>query len=470
MAARRTFPRAVFLAAAACLPITTNPALADLRAGYQAAERGEFATAIEEYRKDAALGNPEAMFQLGVLYAQGKGAPKNAAEALRLFERAAATGHRGATTYLGVLYWTGDGVPFEHVKAFTLMKKAAELGDPIAQNNLAMMLDQGVGTTVDRVKAFEWAGIAYRNGIEQAARLQAAISAKMSDAELAQARANSKPPAPPRLSPPALAPTPSATPPAQAGPAAVQGPAAVAPPASPAPASTAPMPVANNAPPAPPAPPPPAAADSLPPGAVRPATVTPRPAGVAPSPPPPVETAPPPKAAAMAPQSIADALARDRQGGPGAAPSLVVPPDMGLKAPPAGNLPPPGSLTPAEAVAPPQPARTTPPPAIAPTGPAPAPPAPAAASAPSSLPERGVLRGHIVSMRSRAEAEESWSRLQKSQPALFGGIEARFTEVDLPGKGKFVRLLAGRFTDRAAAQDFCQKVRAQRLDCNIIAD
>jgi TPR repeat protein len=51
------------------------PALADYAAGLGAYERGDYATALREFRPLAERGNPGAQFNLGQLYAKGHGVP-----------------------------------------------------------------------------------------------------------------------------------------------------------------------------------------------------------------------------------------------------------------------------------------------------------------------------------------------------------------------------------------------------------
>jgi TPR repeat protein len=56
------------------------PGLAGLQAGDGAYKRGDFATAMREWRPLAEQGNADAQYNLGVIYDFGKGVPEDDAE------------------------------------------------------------------------------------------------------------------------------------------------------------------------------------------------------------------------------------------------------------------------------------------------------------------------------------------------------------------------------------------------------
>lgn len=66
-------------------------AAADFRAGLTAYQRGDYASALREWRPLAEAGDPTAQLYLGLMYENGQGVPADLAEARRWFERAAAT-------------------------------------------------------------------------------------------------------------------------------------------------------------------------------------------------------------------------------------------------------------------------------------------------------------------------------------------------------------------------------------------
>ncbi len=71
----------------------------DLKRGLAAYKRGDYATAIEEWRPLAENGNPGAQYNLGFNYVQGKGVEMDLVQAYFWFELAARQG-RGIASQL----------------------------------------------------------------------------------------------------------------------------------------------------------------------------------------------------------------------------------------------------------------------------------------------------------------------------------------------------------------------------------
>ncbi|MFT5446561.1 MAG: hypothetical protein ACI9DC_001730 [Gammaproteobacteria bacterium] len=91
--------------------------LADFSEGLAAAQRGDFATAMREWRPLAEAGNAYAQTSLGNMYANGNGVPEDDAEAVKWYRLAAAQGNADAQTNLGVMYDKGQGVPEDDAEA-----------------------------------------------------------------------------------------------------------------------------------------------------------------------------------------------------------------------------------------------------------------------------------------------------------------------------------------------------------------
>lgn len=120
--ARKLFERA---AAAGDPRGMTN--LAALSAGGAAAmdpakQRALLAKAADE-------NSAEAQYQLGLMYANGKGGPQDDVGARALFEKAAAQNHPGALEWMGAFTEKGRGGPKDASAAKTYYEKAAALGD-----------------------------------------------------------------------------------------------------------------------------------------------------------------------------------------------------------------------------------------------------------------------------------------------------------------------------------------------------
>lgn len=83
--------------------------------------------------KAAEANSAEAQFQLGVMYAQGTGGPKDEVAARALFEKAAAQNHAGALEWLGAFAQSGRGGAQDTRAAKAYYERAAALGDDDAK-------------------------------------------------------------------------------------------------------------------------------------------------------------------------------------------------------------------------------------------------------------------------------------------------------------------------------------------------
>ncbi|MBU2488818.1 MAG: sel1 repeat family protein [Proteobacteria bacterium] len=92
-----------------------------------------FAQAQRDYRRLAAQGHSFAMLNLGMMYENGNGVPKNPAEAARWYEKGAEKDDPACLVRLGILLANGRGVPKDRVKALGCFFRAVELGEPAAQ-------------------------------------------------------------------------------------------------------------------------------------------------------------------------------------------------------------------------------------------------------------------------------------------------------------------------------------------------
>lgn len=109
---------------------------------------------------EANRGNPVSQSKLGIRFANGKGVPKNQAEALKWFRKAAEQGDAWAQFTLGRCYANGFGVPLNDIQAVSWFRKAAEQGDPIAQFDLGFCYYHGKGVPKDLVEAYAYFSIA----------------------------------------------------------------------------------------------------------------------------------------------------------------------------------------------------------------------------------------------------------------------------------------------------------------------
>ncbi len=95
----------------------TAPAWAGADEGVAAYHRGDYATALREWRPLAEQGNAKAQFNLGLIYSKGRGVPQDYTEAARWYRRAAEQGVAQAQYTLGFMYSKGRAVPQDYAQA-----------------------------------------------------------------------------------------------------------------------------------------------------------------------------------------------------------------------------------------------------------------------------------------------------------------------------------------------------------------
>ncbi len=123
------------LIAALCAGFTfglTAPAWAGWDEGFAAYKRGDYATALREWRPLAEQGMADGQTSLGFMYERGQGVPQDYAEAVKWYRKAAKQGNAEAQNNLGVAYERGLGVTQDYVQAhmwYDLTASRFSLGD-----------------------------------------------------------------------------------------------------------------------------------------------------------------------------------------------------------------------------------------------------------------------------------------------------------------------------------------------------
>lgn len=125
----RVSMRGFFLGCALLALGGARPAFADVKAGVDAWQAGDYPKAVAEWNGPAAAGNADAQFNLGQAYKLGRGVPANPNVALDWYRKAAASGHEQAQAMLGLLLFQGG----KREEAMTWLKKAADQGEARAQ-------------------------------------------------------------------------------------------------------------------------------------------------------------------------------------------------------------------------------------------------------------------------------------------------------------------------------------------------
>ena len=141
---------------------TPQPAEDEYRIAYQfyAAERPDYARALDAARRAAQAGNLSAAYLLGVMYQKGAGVDANLAEARKWFEHAGSGGDRDALFNLGLV----ASAQHDAGAAASSFRTAAEKGLARAQAAYGQALDSGQGAERDEKEALKWYRMAAEGG------------------------------------------------------------------------------------------------------------------------------------------------------------------------------------------------------------------------------------------------------------------------------------------------------------------
>jgi cell division septation protein DedD len=91
--------------------------------------------------------------------------------------------------------------------------------------------------------------------------------------------------------------------------------------------------------------------------------------------------------------------------------------------------------------------------------------APAAAAL--AAPGAGGYRLQLASLRSAADAKQTWNHLKQNHPAILGGLEVSVVQVELGERGTFYRVVAGPMTAEAASFA-CDALKQRGAACILV--
>ena len=120
----------------------------------------------------AEQGDGAAQFNLGNMYADGRGVPQNDAEAVRWYRMAAEQGVARAQFNLGYMYAEGHGVPKNDAEAVRWYRMAAEQGVARAQFNLGIRYADGRSVPQNDAEAVRWYRMAAEQGFARVGAVQ----------------------------------------------------------------------------------------------------------------------------------------------------------------------------------------------------------------------------------------------------------------------------------------------------------
>ncbi len=132
------------------------PARAGFEEGVAAYHRGDYATAFRELKTLADQGLAKAQFNLGVMFAEGRGVARDFGKAAYWHRLAAKQGYIKAQFNLAIVYRDGVGVPVDRSEAARWFRRAAERGLVEAQFVVGAMYSDGDGVSKDDKAAEAW--------------------------------------------------------------------------------------------------------------------------------------------------------------------------------------------------------------------------------------------------------------------------------------------------------------------------
>lgn len=116
----------------------------------------DYSKAREYFEKGAARGSPLAYYNLALLSLEGADGPRNVPAGLEWLNKGAARGISLCLYEEAALYYTGDyGVPVDLAKTITLGTRAAVLGDRSAAWGVAKLYLLGKGVPLDAAKGIQ---------------------------------------------------------------------------------------------------------------------------------------------------------------------------------------------------------------------------------------------------------------------------------------------------------------------------
>lgn len=146
---------------------------------------------VEELRRYAELGDPQAQFEYGERLLNGDEVPRDPVAAVPFLEKAARNGVADAWFRLGKMHHDGVGVTRDFGRSLEYYTEAARRGVPEAQHNVGAMLVSARGVKRDYVEGLAWLIVATKSGAVSMAEAQTRerLAKRPKDVELAEARA-----------------------------------------------------------------------------------------------------------------------------------------------------------------------------------------------------------------------------------------------------------------------------------------
>lgn len=124
----------------------------EVKRGDEFNKNSDYTSAMSSYVTAAENGNGNAMFAIGLLYYNGKGVPKNNAEAMTWFKKAVDKGDYYSFPLIATIHLESQN----YTEAMNSYKKAVDKGFTFAMYVVGMMYYKGLGTNQNYTEAMVW--------------------------------------------------------------------------------------------------------------------------------------------------------------------------------------------------------------------------------------------------------------------------------------------------------------------------
>jgi len=165
-----------------------TPAFADFAKGVEAFERGDYTTAVKEWKQSAEQGQIEAQVTLGIMYEDGDIVTRDHAESAKWYKLAALQGDSNAQFFIGSMYVSGYSDAQDFKEAVKWFRLSAEQGQVEAQFALGVMYFKGKGVIQNYVHSHKWWNIAATQGDKLAAENRSMVEKRMTATQIEKAQ------------------------------------------------------------------------------------------------------------------------------------------------------------------------------------------------------------------------------------------------------------------------------------------
>ncbi|EUB98668.1 Peptidoglycan-binding domain 1 protein [Rhizobium sp. CF080] len=149
----------------------------------------DLSEAANWYKLAADRGLAPAQYRLANLFEKGTGVSRDLSKAMTYYKQAADAGNASAMHNLAVLYASGAAGQPDYAAAVSWFAKAADFGVADSQFNLAILLARGNGVKQDLEESYKWFAVAAKEGDKDAAQKRDEVGNAMRKEQLESARA-----------------------------------------------------------------------------------------------------------------------------------------------------------------------------------------------------------------------------------------------------------------------------------------